>query len=102
MEQRNPLKEIREKSPPTQAEIDNRNFRDKGKTYLLQRELADRIGCSEYCIQQCEKAGRFPEPLEFRVPAQKFHAKLTSEPHYDDGGLSLADGVKRLTQILAL
>lgn len=56
----NPVRSLRMKLKPTPAEIQNRHWRDRNLQYLLQRELADRMSCSEACIAQCEVEKRLP------------------------------------------
>ena len=56
----NPLKRLRYAMRPTEEEKANRHWRDRRKKFLLQRELAARIPCSESCVRVSEKNQRLP------------------------------------------
>jgi hypothetical protein len=100
----NPVLRIRYAMQPDDKEKGARGGkRSVNVDYLLQRELADRFGCSENCVRLSEDNKRFPTEriLATRVAFQRKYFELFGE-EFDDGGLSLEEGRERLQAAMEL
>lgn len=75
-ESRNPLRALRYGLMPTAQERMKRSARDFCKNFLLQRELAARIGCSEGCVRQCEKEECWPKQTAVRANAEALKKEI--------------------------
>jgi hypothetical protein len=93
----NPVRDLRYALSPTSKELSKRSVRDQGITHLLQRELAKRIGCTKYCVGECEQLRRFPRQLLYRANAMTLYESLFQP--YDDGGESLEETRRQIDSL---
>jgi len=99
----NPVLRIRKSIKPSDEELEMRSRRDKCKNHLLQRELANRFGCSPGAIRVAESEKRFPSEraLTARLAFQKRYVELFGA-EFDDGGPSLDQGLRKIDKAMAL